>query len=106
MLSCRPAHCAPVLLALFALGACAEREVPIVETQGECGDMFSARICTWARMQGDSVIDIGAMVPVALAMPPSSSVTLSVTVKTPASAYACVASRLVAVPVLSPKSHW
>src|SRR5688500_8140438 len=65
MLSCRPAHCAPVLLALFALAACAEREVPIVETQGECGDMYSARICTWARMQGDSVIDIGAMVPVA-----------------------------------------
>ena len=34
MLSCRPARCAPVLLALFALTACAEREVPIVETQG------------------------------------------------------------------------
>ena len=65
MLPCRPARCAPVLLALFALVACGEREVPIVETQGECGDMFSARICTWARMQGDSVIDIGAMVPVA-----------------------------------------
>ena len=65
MLPCRPAHCAPVLLTLFALAACAEREVPIVETQGECGDMYSARICTWARMQGDSVIDNGAMVPVA-----------------------------------------
>jgi hypothetical protein len=65
MLSCRPAQCAPVLLVLAALGGCAPREVPIVETQGECGAMYSARICTWARMRGDSVIDIGAMVPVA-----------------------------------------
>src|SRR5688500_20147943 len=65
MLPCRPARCAPVFLVLFALAACAEREVTIVETQGECGDMYSARICTWARMQGDSVIDIGEMVPAA-----------------------------------------
>ena len=65
MLSCRPTHCVPVLLTLSALGACAAREVPIVETQGECGAMYSAQVCTWARMQGDSVIDIGAMVPVA-----------------------------------------
>lgn len=45
-------------------GACA-KEVPIVETQGECGAMFQAQVCTWARMQGDSLIDLGAMVPIA-----------------------------------------
>lgn len=65
MLSCRPTQCVPVLLAFSALAACTAREVPIVETQGECGAMYSAQVCTWARMQGDSVVDIGAMVPVA-----------------------------------------
>jgi hypothetical protein len=62
---CRPAHCAPVLFVLASLGACAAREVPIVETQGECGDMHSAQVCTWSRSQGDSVVAIGATVPVA-----------------------------------------
>ena len=54
---------ATAMLAI-SLGACA-REVPIVETQGECGIVFQGQVCTWARMQGDSVIDLGALVPVA-----------------------------------------
>lgn len=56
--------CTLSLMVVAALGACA-KEVPIVETQGECGNMFEAQVCTWARMQGDSVVDIGATVPVA-----------------------------------------
>ena len=46
------------------LCACA-KEVPVVEVSGECADAFQAQLCTWARMQGDSVIDVGAIVPVA-----------------------------------------
>ena len=52
------------LAAAVLIGACS-REVPIVETQGECGSMFQAQVCTWARMQGDSVIALGALVPIA-----------------------------------------
>lgn len=52
-------------LALTALlGACA-KEVPIVEVSGECGDAYGAQVCTWARMQGDSLVELGATVPVA-----------------------------------------
>jgi hypothetical protein len=50
--------------ALVLLGACS-KPVPVAEIQGECGDMFQGKVCTWARMQGDSVIDLGALVPVA-----------------------------------------
>lgn len=62
-----PGHavkCSLTLMVVGTLGACA-KAVPIVETQGECGSLFEAQVCTWARMQGDSVIDIGATIPVA-----------------------------------------
>jgi hypothetical protein len=49
---------------LGLLGACAW-EVPVAEIQGECGSMYEAQVCTWARMQGDSVIAFGARVPLA-----------------------------------------
>ncbi len=52
------------LVAFGLVGACA-REVPIVETQGECGNMFGSQVCTWARMQGDAVVSLGAVVPIA-----------------------------------------
>jgi len=51
------------MLALLA-SACA-KEVPIVESQGECGAVFKGQVCTWARMKGDSLIDVGAVVPMA-----------------------------------------
>ena len=51
------------LLALLA-SACA-KEVPLVEQQGECGTVFSGQVCTWARMKGDSLLDVGAVVPLA-----------------------------------------
>jgi hypothetical protein len=52
------------LAGLVLLGACA-KEVPIVETQGECGSMYQGQVCTWARMQGDSMIALGAVIPIA-----------------------------------------
>jgi hypothetical protein len=51
-------------LVAFLASACA-REVPIVEVQGECGAVFKGQVCTWARMKGDSVVDAGAVVPLA-----------------------------------------
>jgi len=52
------------LLIGLALGACA-KETPIVETPGECADVFGGQVCTWARMKGDSVVDAGATVAIA-----------------------------------------
>lgn len=53
------------MVMLAALAACAPKEVPVVEVAGECGEAFTARICTWAQMKGDSVLAVGADVPVA-----------------------------------------
>jgi hypothetical protein len=52
-------------VAVLALGACAPKEVPIVEVQGECGDAFKGQVCTWAHTKGDSLVDAGATVPIA-----------------------------------------
>ncbi len=48
----------------LCLAACA-KEVPIVEVAGSCADVFGAQVCTWSHMKGDSVIDVGATVPLA-----------------------------------------
>ncbi len=71
---------------LLALAACA-RETPVTEVAGECGDFFQSQVCTWARMQGDSVLAVGATVPVAgienapadhqMTWPPAASATLA-----------------------------
>jgi hypothetical protein len=53
----------PLLAVAALLGACS-KETPIVETKGECGTMYQAEVCTWVRMRGDSVVDLGALVPI------------------------------------------
>ncbi len=55
-----------VAVALFAVGvgACA-KDVPIAELKGSCADVYKAQVCTWAKMQGDSVLEVGATVPIA-----------------------------------------
>ena len=55
---------AALALAAFLISACA-KEAPIVEVQGDCGAVFKAQVCTWARTRGDSVLDAGAVVPMA-----------------------------------------
>jgi hypothetical protein len=62
MLRYNRARCLTVLA--FCASACA-REVPIVEVQGECGAAFTGQVCTWARSKGDSVVEAGAVVPLA-----------------------------------------
>ena len=51
-------------MSTFALGACATRQ-PIVQMDGECVDAFQSRVCSWARMQGKTVLEVGVMLPVA-----------------------------------------
>ena len=57
-----PAGTAVLLVA--ALSACA-REVPIVEVNGDCADVNTGQVCTWARTQGENVLEAGAVVPLA-----------------------------------------
>lgn len=51
--------------AVTSLAGCAAREVPIVEVAGGCAPVHGAEVCTWARMQGATVVDVGATVPMA-----------------------------------------
>ena len=54
---------APVLL-ISIVGACST-EAPITEVQGSCADVYKSQVCTWARTQGDKLLEVGALVPVA-----------------------------------------
>lgn len=47
------------------VAGCAPREVPIVEVAGGCAAVHGSEICTWARMQGEQVLEVGATVPIA-----------------------------------------
>jgi hypothetical protein len=60
-------HFRPVSIAvgLAVLAGCAPKEVPVVEVAGDCADAYQARVCTWARTQGDSLLEVGADIPVA-----------------------------------------
>ena len=53
-----------LLVLATVLFACA-KEVPVVEVKGECADAYQAELCTWARMQGTTVIAVGLTVPMA-----------------------------------------
>jgi hypothetical protein len=71
---------------VVALSGCA-KEVPIVEVSGDCADVNGGQVCTMARTRGDSVIDVGAVVPLTsianapvdaeMAWPPMSAAILS-----------------------------
>ena len=53
-----------VAVSVVTLCACAT-EVPVVEQSGECSDAFGAQVCTWAKVQGSTVVEVGATVPLA-----------------------------------------
>ncbi len=73
------------LLGAIVLSACAQ-DVPVVEVTGECANVHQAELCTWAQMQGETVLAVGATVPMAsianapddmpLAWPPVQAATL------------------------------
>ena len=53
---------ASTLLAIV-VGACS-KEAPIIEVKGACADVYKSQVCTWARTQGASLLEVGATVPV------------------------------------------
>ena len=40
------------------------KDVSITETQGACADIHKSQVCTWAKMQGETVLEVGATVPI------------------------------------------
>ncbi len=53
------------LVVLAAVLCACAKEAPVVEVMGECADVYQAQLCTWARMQGTTVVAVGATVPLA-----------------------------------------
>ena len=56
----------PISAALiaFAVGGCTG-EAPIVEVKGACADVFTGQVCTWATTKGGTLVEAGAVVPLA-----------------------------------------
>jgi hypothetical protein len=52
------------VLLILAVVACS-KEAPIVETRGPCVDVYTSPVCTWAKTQGDRLLEVGAVVPMA-----------------------------------------
>lgn len=53
-----------VLLALAAVGARTGEE-PLAQATGGCADVFKAQVCTWAKTKGNTLVEAGAVVPLA-----------------------------------------
>jgi hypothetical protein len=45
--------------------ACAPDAPTVSRIDGECADAFGAEVCTWAVVEGDAVVEVGATVPLA-----------------------------------------
>src|SRR5262245_47576727 len=41
------------------------KEASISETKGACADIHKSQVCTWAKMQGETLLEVGATVPIA-----------------------------------------
>ncbi len=53
------------LLTMSSLALCAcAGEVPLTEVAGSCADAFGSEVCTWATVQGDALMEVGATIPV------------------------------------------
>jgi hypothetical protein len=52
-----------LMLAVIA-GACAKDDA-IVETKGSCADAFKASMCTYAKTKGSTLVEAGAVIPMA-----------------------------------------
>lgn len=57
-------HISAVLLALAAVGA-STGEAPPGQVTGACADVFEAQVCTWAKTKGNTLVEAGAVVPLA-----------------------------------------
>lgn len=57
-------HIAFVGLLTFFASACTTDRPP-VEVQGDCAEAFTGQICTWAKLGGTTLVEMGAVVPLA-----------------------------------------
>lgn len=57
----------PIVMTAVAtsLAGCAAPEAPVVDVAGNCATVYGGEVCTWARMQGDRVVSVGATIPIA-----------------------------------------
>ncbi len=60
----RPATSCFLATVAVALCSCAG-EAPLVDVTGDCAALFASEVCTWARVQGANVVEVGATVPMA-----------------------------------------
>ena len=55
-----------LLLGVLTLGSACDEPAPTVTVvDGACEDAYGANICTWARLDGDRIVELGATVPMA-----------------------------------------
>src|SRR6185295_4475128 len=40
------------------------KEVSTSEIKGACADIHKSQVCTWAKMQGETLLEVGATVPI------------------------------------------
>ncbi len=59
-----PNPSAGLTAAVVLLAACGAKP-SVTEVSGQCGDVFGGTVCTWARMEADRVLAVGATVPIA-----------------------------------------
>jgi hypothetical protein len=52
-------------IALIACAKEAPKEETLADVPGACADVYGAQVCTYARTQGDKVMEVGAVVPLA-----------------------------------------
>jgi len=53
-----------VALLVVAAAGCATYATPM-EVAGSCGNVFKSQVCTWATLDGSTLVEAGAMVPIA-----------------------------------------
>src|SRR5215471_15512100 len=41
-----------------------KKEVAVSDLKGACADVHKSQVCTWAKMQGETVLEVGATVPI------------------------------------------
>lgn len=61
----RKLHFGLLFLANAMFAGCTEPPAAPRTVQGECADVFGGNVCTWATVRADSLVEFGAIVPVA-----------------------------------------
>jgi hypothetical protein len=59
-----PSRAIAALLLAVIVAACS-KGTPVAEVKGSCADVYNAPVCTWAKVQGDRLLEVRAAVPIA-----------------------------------------